>query len=369
MVVRMLAAALCVLLAVSATATAQTLRWVKRSVPGPSPRAHLPMAFDSVRGECVLFSGFMPTSRPDTWVWNGSTWTERMAPGPFSRSFHAMAFDSARGVVVMRGGRGSLPQDTWEWNGAVWNMVLASTNQQSNVDSTMAFDSLRQRSVLIGGQVSGVFRTNEEWDGSVWTSLQLPNTPSGINAGMCYDSRRGVCVLFGPNSNSAWEYDGSAWIHRPALDPPLARSEPGIAYDSARGVTVLFGGLRFPLIGLEDYSNDTWEWNGTAWTRLNIVGPSARAEMAMAYDSIRQRVVLFGGRGSYVGFLNDTWELGPACPECPADINCDGAATTEDVLDYVNAWFTGAALADFDGLNGVTVVDIFEFLNAWLNGC
>jgi hypothetical protein len=53
--------------------------------------------------------------------------------------------------------------------------------------------------------------------------------------------------------------------------------------------------------------NDTWVWNGELWTQLEDIGPSARAANALAFDSTRERIVLFGGvAGSAV--LADTWE-------------------------------------------------------------
>ena len=51
---------------------------------------------------------------------------------------------------------------------------------------------------------------------------------------------------------------------------------------------------------------DTWEWNGTVWTQRSITGPPQRYEHSMAYDSARDRIVLFGGANGW--FLGDTWE-------------------------------------------------------------
>jgi pimeloyl-ACP methyl ester carboxylesterase len=62
--------------------------------------------------------------------------------------------------------------------------------------------------------------------------------------------------------------------------------------------TVLFGG--FPSYG------GTWEWNGSSWTQVGTNGPT-RWSHAMAYDSARARVVLFGGSSGSVR-MNDTWE-------------------------------------------------------------
>ena len=66
-----------------------------------------------------------------------------------------------------------------------------------------------------------------------------------------------------------------------------------MAYDSARGVTVLFGGANgyYP----PTLNDETWDWDGTARTQRTIVGPSARFNHAMAYDTARAVTVLFGG--------------------------------------------------------------------------
>jgi hypothetical protein len=47
------------------------------------------------------------------------------------------------------------------------------------------------------------------------------------------------------------------------------------------------------------------------WTQKQDIGPSARFEHAMTYDSVRSRTIMFGGRlliGGQVGSVNDTWE-------------------------------------------------------------
>ncbi len=88
------------------------------------------------------------------------------------------------------------------------------------------------------------------------------------------------------------------------------RATPGgstghaMAYDVVRQRVVLFGGYW----GVNSYSSETWEWNGDNWTqRSPSNSPSARHSHAMAYDVARQRVVLFGG-WDRTGYSNETWE-------------------------------------------------------------
>src|SRR6185295_2793722 len=90
---------------------------------------------------------------------------------------------------------------------------------------------------------------------------------------------------------------------------PHERVYHAMAYDSLRGRVVLFGGGFTGGLVL----GDTWEWDGTYWTQVANSGPSPRYGHALAYDSRRRRVVLFGGQTKIPGtdsskYLDDTWE-------------------------------------------------------------
>ena len=85
---------------------------------------------------------------------------------------------------------------------------------------------------------------------------------------------------------------------------PSARAGHALAFDSARGRVVLFGGdsMRSTLF------NDTWEWDGEDWTQAHDIGPGARSQHAMAYDEVRQAIVLFGGSPQSATAAADTWQ-------------------------------------------------------------
>src|SRR5262249_35861277 len=96
--------------------------------------------------------------------------------------------------------------------------------------------------------------------------------------------------------NDTWEWDGAAWTQRRATDPAW-RSCHAMAWDSAREVSVLFGG----------FNDETWERDGTSWTRRMVTGPEYRYWHAMAFDAPRGVPVLFGGK-NYDRSFSDTWE-------------------------------------------------------------
>jgi len=90
---------------------------------------------------------------------------------------------------------------------------------------------------------------------------------------------------------------------------------------------------------------DTWEWDGSQWVqRTPATSPPPRwGGHAMAYDSLRGRVVLFGGSNGYNSYLGDTWvysECGYASGSSPYGrllfpplCTGDAAGLTEDVYD------------------------------------
>jgi tetratricopeptide (TPR) repeat protein len=118
-------------------------------------------------------------------------------------------------------------------------------------------------------------------------------------------------VLFGgagPDGilrNDTWHWDGITWTRAKTLVQPARRMRHAAAYDRSRQRLVVFGGSTTSISGFMD---DTWEFDGDAWKRLSPkVGPKPRNDHAMAYDPVRKRVILFGGRDA-TGLLDDTWE-------------------------------------------------------------
>lgn len=139
-----------------------------------------------------------------------------------------------------------------------------------------------------------------------WTMRNPLNHPTPREQhAMAYDSARHVTVLFGgrilalTSTAETWEWNGTNWTRR-QVPGPSARFGHSMAYDSARGVTVLYGGGTWVGSNFVTY-NDTWEWNGTTWTQRMATGPLAGSSHAMAYDSGRGVIVLFSPD-------NRTWE-------------------------------------------------------------
>jgi len=290
---------------------------------GPLPRYGHAMAYDSARGRVVLFGGtednFSSSYFGDTWEWDGTSWTLVSSTGPAPRRYVAMAYDSARACVVLFGGVSNVNPyylgDTWEWDGTSWTL-RSTTGPAPRDEHAMAYDSARGRVVLFGGfyRDSAYHYLGEtwEWDGASWTLRSNAGPKGRTGHAMAFDSARGRTVLFGGFSappgfgepavyGDTWEWDGASWKRR-TNSGPAPRYGNAATYDSVRRRVVLFGGGSYRTA----IPSDTWEWDGASWTLRSLTGPSTRYQHAMACDSVRGRVVMFGGYGTY--YLGDTWE-------------------------------------------------------------
>lgn len=59
----------------------------------------------------------------------------------------------------------------------------------------------------------------------------------------------------------------------------------------------------------------------------------------------------------------------PPLPPCPADFNADGAANSQDLFDFLGAFFAAAPAADFNTDLAIDSQDFFDFLVAFFGGC
>jgi hypothetical protein len=271
------------------------------------------------------------------------TWIRRATggstAGPSARTRAQVAFDAARGRLVVYGGSsqygvlyGADDSDVWELDGATWRdatpPVWAPTPGRL-ADAPTAYDAARGRVVVFARDGH-----TWEWDGSAWED----RTPAGASpdprrhAAAAYDADRRVVVLFGgdtctggscsvaPVLGDTWEWDGTAWS-RVATGGPPARCRAAAAYAPARGRVVLFGGQTvtstdFPAAA--QMLGDLWEWNGSTWAQLTQLGTVPKARTLPGFACGPSSCLLFGGldptdpNGFSTGLLQDTYTLAGA---------------------------------------------------------
>jgi hypothetical protein len=263
-------------------------------------------------------------------------WHQLSISAPPARQGHAMACDSARRRTVLYGGINTngftnptdIFGDTWEYTGAAWEQKFPAHSPPPLVWHTLTYDAGRGVTVLFGGR-NWSFEYNDvwEWNGIDWTQVSVGGSlPDAREThGMTYDSARGVHVLFGGFKavtsqavGDTWEYNGAArqWTFR-SLGGPSARAEMSLAFDASRNYTVLYGGYDpVPSDPAARYLRDTWTWDGNAgvWTWHDArINPGNLAFYSMAYDSDRGAVLVHCGtfvdsRGQVK--VRDSWEWG-----------------------------------------------------------
>ncbi|MGH7605821.1 MAG: Kelch repeat-containing protein, partial [Gemmatimonadales bacterium] len=252
----------------------------------------------------------------DQWYWSENRWT-LLDTLPFRRSSHRVVYNARRNSIVLFGGGADRAFATdaalWEWRGRGWQRVGASP-AGGRAEPGLCYDAARQRIVAFGGwdsanQYSDVLW---EWTGETGEAVIVPQAhgPSGrAGHAFVYDPQRQRCLLFGGRGHAGflddtWEWDGAEW-RRLDVRGPSPRWFFGTATDPANRRIVLFGG-----VGPAGDLGDTWAWDGQRWERLAGDGPMPRGMAKLAFDG--GGVLLFGGRSQEAGGFrdrNDTWRL------------------------------------------------------------
>jgi hypothetical protein len=303
--------------------------WVNIPAGGPPPgRGWSGVTYESANSRLVLYGGFSVPggfSFQDTWAWNGSTWAQ-LPDGPTPRDSHQMVWDPNRGVSVVFGGSAN---DVRELAGSTWSGAFNQVNWPPAQDEhSIAFDLVpggsHARIFLYGGGDTRVWETfaNSPPFTLGWRSPWIPSPGPGpggrIGHAIVHEGpARDRVVLFGGRERTngtlgptvfgdTWAFTRTpgvgtlTWNSLPGGPP--ARYDHQMVYDTLRDRIVMFGGRNASGTAL----GDTWIWNGSSWSS-GPGGPSARFDHAMAYDNVRNVVVLFGGDdGSQK--LGDTWE-------------------------------------------------------------
>jgi N-acetylneuraminic acid mutarotase len=238
----------------------------------------------SLNGVAILFGGAgADDDLADTWTFDGTSWAQLDVVGPSARDSAAMA--PLGDNLVLFGGedaQGNDLSDTWTFDGTSWTQLdIAGPSARDSA----VIGPLGTRLILFGGVTA--------------TTVEMGTETTYTEHG------------------DTWAFDGDVWTQL-AVDGPTARS--GAVMGFVNGDLLLYGGLTSVQTGDEcgDF-NDTWTWNGTAWSQASVMGPGLRA--LSAATSFGQGLVLFGGlptraaydsdAGTFLGCIvpnaSDTW--------------------------------------------------------------
>lgn len=283
------------------------------------------MVYDSIRKEIVLFGGGATVPYDYTFTFSDLLWIQKYTnTHPTIRFSPMMTENPNRSVIFLFGGLGPIGSsnflnDAWEWNGSKWSKINTTNSPSKRADAVIGYCQADEKIYLFGGCNGSNCSTqlNDTWEydsaTSIWTQLTLDPSPSPRSgAAFFYDSTENVFILFGGVTNASplqltnesWSFDCNAWLLLDPNNSPPAMAYAGAAYDSLKQKALIFSGFD----GAQEL-DDTWLWDGATWTNLPTSNsPPARQETGMAFNTSEDLFVLFGGK-SQENFFGDTWVL------------------------------------------------------------
>jgi photosystem II stability/assembly factor-like uncharacterized protein len=300
------------------------------------------MAYDPATGSVILFGGDDGQAALDgTWSWDGSGWSllhPAVSPPPRTRAL--MAYYPGTRRLVLTGGyamsagdqAGSEDSDTWSWDGSGWFPEPAGglpASASSGEGMALATDDASGQLILVTELEEAGCQAAEtwHWSGTSWARLHPSTSPTGADGGLlAADLVTGQLDLFATaggcpgdadQSTALWSWDGATWESQGTSTSGAGPPNPAKMIISGALVASATGPLLVVWSG-------TYAWDGsTGWAQvadapgaLGVLGdPSGgdeRSEEALAFDTARHEVVLFGGNCGLcdpngIDYLGDTW--------------------------------------------------------------
>ena len=332
------------------------------------------MTFDPDHQNMVLFGG-APTAGvllAGTFIYSNKIWVSvGDSDYPAPRSLSSFVTDPVRNVIYLYGGLNDSTSffDFWTYQNGLFRMGTDPGQPPDCSNPIAAFDTDRQKVVLVcAGSATW------EYDGAAWKQFDSSKTapPSHQWSSLVYDQSLKKIVFFGGYSgnylNQTWTFDGTAWTQVKKNPPPI-RSHAAMWYDSTLKKTVLYGGLgRLTTNDRLTRFSDMWSFDGTGWTEIKPAStPGMRYGAQVIVDPKTGHAIIFGGirvdtdaaNNQIQVYANDMWDW-------------DGTAWTQikpDVLPPAreNAGFAFDPLRNelvlFGGYSGTYYSDLWSFSN------
>ena len=301
----------------------------------------------------------------ETWIFNYSSkeWTnisDLTSSYPKGVSGYGISYDPVLQGAILFGGStiddsafctdvGYQSDETWLFNGSDWVNLAPSSSPPPLMFPSMVYDAVRNVTILYGGLkpvCAGscvCVPSGETWEyassANTWTNVITSTQPptggsisyDAFNTGevaMAFDSSRGVAVaVLGWHVNEwgegttatiydaeTWEYDGTDWTNVTSSisgSPPTNVSGQGMAYDPVRQKIVLIGGTYLyedENTSLDQHAiNETWEYNGSSWSPTVTFAGARNGFQHVAFDSGINKTLMLLGEFPYVGESHNTY--------------------------------------------------------------
>jgi hypothetical protein len=285
------------------------------------------MAFDSNHGRTFVAGGVNTSF--DLWSWNGTTWRSHDAGAmmPPSRLYHSMTYNTAEDRLVVFGGLpvqfdpiGS-PAATWDWTeNTGWTVDLSASDAGPNrrYKTGLVYDPYANRAVLAGGE----WAQNETWirtGSGPW--IQDSRSPSSdVASALVIDTVTKRPLML--TRNQLFAETDAGWT---LVSPQQPLSNAGAFLE---GVFYFDTNRKTPWFFASSTQGDTrlllQEFVNGEWKVINTPNPkpTSKGQHSGAYDSSRNRFVLFGLQyPNGGGNIQETWELGLDTRYRPAQVS------------------------------------------------
>ncbi len=296
----------------------------------PPARYDHALVFAGDFNRLVLFGGRSAATLNDTWIYDLSANAWHAVTGsiaPDARYGAGAAYDFNRKQVVLFGGQSAAKffNDVWIFNVVTekWSkLTTIGTAPTARSSMAVAID-LPFDQLIISHGATAQGRADDTWSlalaSKVWQSLAPIARPEARSqSGAVFDGNHHRLIVFGGLNttgialNDQWSLDPLAQVWRQfgTITPsnPAARSGSTLVYDPITFNIYLFGGKTIGGLSKEVWSLDP----NNNWLSIGFgSGPSARSDHAAAWDSINNRMIVYGGLDANNKPLNDLWAFTP----------------------------------------------------------
>jgi hypothetical protein len=243
------------------------------------------------------------------------------APLPPRRRDHSMVTDGAS--VFVFGGQSNAPLgDLWVYSiqASTWTNATIEGGPGARFGHNAVWDANRGRMIVFGGQAGGSVFFNDVWEYAPgegrWFQAKVgtesPSPAPRYGAAGAIDTAGTFVVSHGFTDegrfSDSWRYDPAAatWADITPADTeekPIERCLMRGVWDTVRNRLLMYGGQTTDT----PFLDDLWALASTGWQQLpRSPNPDARNLYAMVFDDRRKRAILIGGR-TPAGQMNDVW--------------------------------------------------------------
>jgi hypothetical protein len=226
--------------------------------------------------------------------------------------------------------------------------------------------------LYIGVPMSGDNFVNKisRWNGSTLTPVNT-GPMTWVNALCVHDDGGGGGPALYAAGHGFRRYRAGVWEAVPGA-PASGVSALASFDDGSGGGPALYAAGQFTTVSGQTMTNiarlraGVWEPLGSGLTG----GPVAALTVFDEDGPGPRRPALYAvGRFTQAGGLISPGIARWGPPACPADFNGQGGVSTQDIFDFLAAYFASQPAADFNASGAVSIQDIFDFLAAYFTGC